>query len=169
MEGANIWRFFVMRKFFGFGSLSLLVIVSMGVPAFADECKKIHGTIVDAQVIEGCTSPNKFCAEGTVTGNHGLNGTTYFVMDGVVRGPATLPGSLATSGVLVYTTDGGTLTVRESGLSGLAESGQGYFTAFQQVLEGTGEYEGATGHLWVLGRRLPDHFEADLIGEICLP
>src|SRR5215213_3064971 len=118
-----------MSKFFRFGSLSLLTIVSLTSPALADECKKIHGTIVDTQVIEGCTSPNKFCAEGTVT----------------------LPGSLATSGVLVYTTDSGTLTVRESGLSNLSESGQGYFTAFQQVLEGTGEYEGATGHLWVLG------------------
>lgn len=158
-----------MSKFFRFGSLSLLTIVSFTSPTLADECKKIHGTIVDVQVIEGCTSPNKFCAEGTVTGNHGLNGTTYFVMDGAVRGPATLPGSLATSGVLVYTTDGGTLTVRESGLSGLRESDQGYFTAFQQVLEGTGEYEGATGHLWVLGQAFPDRFEAGIRGEICLP
>lgn len=158
-----------MNRFFRFGSLSLLMAVPMGAPAFADECKKIHGTIVDTQVTEGCTSPNRFCAEGTVTGNHGLNGTTYFTMDGAVRGPATAPGSIATSGILVYTTDGGTLTVRESGLSGLVESGQSYFTAFQQVLEGTGEYEGATGHLWVLGQALPDRFEADIRGEICLP
>lgn len=158
-----------MRKSFGFGSLSLLMIVSFTGPALADECKKIHGTIVDVQVTEGCTSPNRFCAAGTVTANHGLNGTTYFTMDGAVRGPAVLPGSVATSGILVYTTDNGTLTVRESGLSGLSESGQSYFTAFQQVLEGTGEYEGATGHLWVLGQAFPDRFEAGIRGEICLP
>ena len=158
-----------MKKIFGFASLALLTIVSSASPTRADECKKIHGTIVDAQVTEGCTSPNRFCAEGTVTANHGLNGTTYFTMDGAVRGPAVLPGSLATSGILVYTTDGGTLTVRESGLSGLRESDQSYFTAFQQVVSGTGEYEGATGHLWVLGQAFPDHFEADIRGEICLP
>lgn len=154
--------------------LLLLLFVWTASPALAEpdhgaSCKKIHGQIVDVQVTEGCTSPNKFCAEGTVTGNHGLNGTTYFRMDGAVRGPAVLPGSLATSGVLVYTTDKGTLTVRESGLSGLSESSQGYFTAFQQILEGTGDYAGATGHLWVAGTRLESHFEADLTGEICTP
>jgi hypothetical protein len=113
-----------MKGFFRFLPLSLLLIVSVAGPALADRdddgrCHKIHGTIVDVQVTEGCTSPNRFCAAGTVEGNHGLNGTTYFRMDGVVRGPATAPGSLATSGVLVYTTNRGTLTVRESGLSSL--------------------------------------------------
>ncbi len=150
-----------------FAPLSLLMLVSVAGPAFAGECKKIHATIVDAQVTEGCTSPNGFCAAGTAEGNHELNGTTYFVLDGAVRGPATAPGSVATSGILVYTTDHGTLTVRESGLSGLRESGKGYFTAFQQVLAGTGDYEGATGHLWVLGQVLENHFDSEVIGVIC--
>lgn len=158
-----------MKMFFRFAPLSLMVIVSVASPALAGDCKKIHATIVDIQVTQGCTSPNRFCAEGSVKGNHGLNGTTYFVMDGAVRGPATAPGSLATSGILVYTTDRGTLTVRESGLSGLRESGQGYFTAFQQVLEGTGEYEGATGHLWVLGEARATEFEAEVSGVLCEP
>ena len=159
-----------MKVIFRFLPLSLLLIVSVASPALAErnedgKCHKIHGTIVDVQVTEGCTSPNKFCAAGTVEGNHGLNGTTYFRMDGAVRGPATAPGTLATSGVLVYTTDRGTLTVRESGLSGLGS----FFTAFQEVLEGTGEYEGATGHLWVAGSRFDGYFEADLSGVICSP
>ena len=158
-----------MKTLFRFLPLSLLLTVLAASPALADSCKKIHATIVDAQVTEGCTSPNKFCAEGTVEGNHGLNGTTYFRMDGAVRGPATAPGSLATSGILVYTTDGGTLTVRESGLSGLRESGQGYFTAFQEVLEGTGEHAGATGHLWVLGEVVGSVFESEVRGVICWP
>lgn len=163
-----------MKHFFRFGALSLMVIGSVAVPALADpgqegNCKKIHGLLVDAQVVEGCDSPNKFCAVGMVTGNHGFNGTTYFRMDGAVRGPATAPGTLATSGILTYTFDGGTLTTRESGLSGLSESGQGYFTSFQTVLEGTGDYAGATGHLWVAGRRVDAHFESDLTGMICLP
>jgi hypothetical protein len=154
-------------KSFRFAPLSLLMIVSVASPALAGECKKIQGTIVDAQVTEGCTSPNRFCAGGTVEGNHGLNGQTWFVMDGAVRGPATAPGSIATSGILVYTLDGGTLTVRESGLSGLRESGQGYFTAFQEVLEGTGDYQGVTGHLWVLGQVVENHFESELSGVLC--
>jgi hypothetical protein len=160
-----------MKMFFRFAPLSLplplLLMASLASPALASDCKKIHATIVDAQVTEGCTSPNRFCAAGSVKGNHGLNGTTYFVMDGAVRGPATAPGSLATSGILIYTTDRGTLTVRESGLSGLQESGQGYFTAFQEVLSGTGEYEGSTGHFWVLGEALEDHFESEVTGVLC--
>lgn len=158
-----------MKKRFHLAPLSFLLTVSLAGPALADECKQIHGTILDVQVTEGCTSPNKFCAAGTVKANHGFNGTTWFVMDGAVRGPATAPGSIATSGVLVYTTDRGTLTVRESGLSGLSESGSGYFTAFQQVLSGTEEYEGATGHLWVLGTAIENGFDAEIRGEICLP
>jgi hypothetical protein len=159
-----------MKAFSRIGALSLLLIGSLTGPASAaQDCKKIHGLIVDAQVVEGCDSPNKFCAAGVVNGNHAFNGTTYFRMDGVVRGPATQPGSIATSGVLTYTFDNGTLTVRESGLSGLSESGQGYFTAFQTVLSGTGDYAGATGHLWVAGRNVESHFESDISGVICLP
>jgi hypothetical protein len=155
-------------------SLMTAMIGGGATPALADsggegKCKKIRAEIVDVPVTEGCTSPNRFCVAGTVEGNHGFHGTTYFRMDGAVRGPATAPGSLGTSGVLVYTLDGGTLTVRESGLSGLQDSGQGYFTAFQQVLEGTGEYEGATGHFWVLGTAFPDRFEAGVTGVLCLP
>jgi len=150
--------------------VGLSLFLAAASPALADsQCKKIHARIVDTQVTEGCTSPNRFCAEGTVEGNHGFNGTTYFRMDGAVRGPATAPGSLATSGVLTYTTDRGTLTVRESGLSGFVVDGKGYFTAFQQVLEGTDGYLGATGHLWVLGRNVESHFEADVTGVLCLP
>lgn len=148
-----------------------LLFAAVAVPALADAgCKKIRATIVDTQVTEGCTSPNRFCAAGVVEGNHGLNGTTYFTMDGAVRGPAVLPGSIATSGVLVYTTDKGTLTVRESGLSNLMNTPEeGFFTAFQEVLEGTGKYAGATGHLWVAGHRIESIFEADVTGVLCLP
>ena len=159
-----------MKNLFRFLPLALLPIVTAASPALADSCKKIHATIVDTQVIEGCTSPNRFCAAGTVEGNHGFNGTTYFRMDGAVRGPATAPGSIATSGILVYTTDDGTLTVRESGLSGLLETPeQGVFTALQVVLEGTGEYAGATGHLWVLGERFGSVFDSEVRGVICRP
>jgi hypothetical protein len=155
-----------MRTLLRFVTPLLLLILAS--PASADECKTIHALIVDVQVTEGCTSPNGFCAAGTVEGNHGLAGTTYFRLDGAVRGPATAPGSIATSGILTYTTGLGTLTVRESGLSGLMSTPeQGFFTAFQQVLEGTGDYAGATGHLWVLGQRIGSEFVSEVRGELC--
>lgn len=130
-------------------------------------CRPLRGVIVDSQVSDGCTSPNGFCAAGTVDANQGFNGTTYFVMDGAVRGPATAPGTLATSGLLTYTLRHGSLVVRESGLSGLRVGTDGYFAAFQQIQSGTGRYEGATGYLYVLGQALPDHFEAEIQGELC--
>lgn len=162
-----------MRKIDRFFGGLLLCMAAAASPALADSgadgnCKKIHGHIVDVQVTEGCTSPNRFCAEGTVKANHGLNGTTYFRMDGAVRGPATAPGSVATSGILTYTTDRGTLTARESGLSGLPATG-GFFTSFQEILEGTEDYAGATGHLWVLGTSSGTLFESEIRGVLCLP
>ena len=61
-----------MKKLFPYLPLSLLLTVSAASPALADSCKKIHATIVDVQVTEGCTSPNRFCAAGTVEGVVGV-------------------------------------------------------------------------------------------------
>ncbi len=138
--------------------------------AFASpQCHAIRGVIVDAQFSDGCTSPNRFCAAGTVDGNRNFHGSTEFVMDGAVRGPASAPGTLATSGLLTYTLRDGTLVVRESGLSGLQQDGEKRFTAFQQVQSGSGGYAGASGHFYVLGQAFADHFEAEIHGEICTP
>lgn len=151
-------------------ALALLVVgASTAQAGNHPRCHAIRGVITDAQVTAGCTSPSGFCAEGTVDGNRGFRGTTYFVMDGAVRGPAAAPGTLATTGLLTYTFANGGLVVRESGLSGLKVGSDGYFTAFQQVQSGSGRYEGATGYLYVLGQALPDHFEAEIQGEICTP
>lgn len=138
--------------------------------AFASpQCHAIRGVIVDAQFSDGCTSPNRFCAAGTVDGNRNFHGSTEFVMDGAVRGPASAPGTLATSGLLTYTLRDGTLVVRESGLSGLQQDSEKRFTAFQQVQSGSGGYAGASGHFYVLGQAFADHFEAEIHGEICTP
>src|ERR1700741_2659515 len=84
------------------------------------QCKAVHAEIIDASSPEGCTSPFNFCAAGKVEGNRGLNGTTYFILDGVASGPASAPGWNATSGLLVYATPEGTLTVRETVLGKLS-------------------------------------------------
>jgi len=61
-------------------------------PAEAANCKNIKALIVDSSAPQKCTSPYNFCAAGTVQGNHQLNGTTYFVLDGVNSPPATASG-----------------------------------------------------------------------------
>ena len=64
-------------------------------PAGADNCKNIKALIVDSSAPNGCTSPYGFCAAGTVHGNHDLNGTTYFVLDGVSSPPRPLPAGVS--------------------------------------------------------------------------
>jgi hypothetical protein len=133
---------------------SVLLLVSSGCwlianPAQAKDCKEVHALIIDASAPEGCTSPFHFCAAGTVEGNRGLNGTTYFVLDGVAAGPASAPGWNSTSGLLVYTTSEGTLTIRETGLGKLSGSpSNGYITSIQEIVSGTGRFSGATGLLY---------------------
>jgi hypothetical protein len=150
--------------------LPMLLCLTMASPVLArpdhgEKCHKLDATIVDTQVTDGCTSPNDFCAAGTVRGNLGLNGTTFFSVDSAIVGPSTAPGTIAASGILVYTLHRGTLTVRESGLSGFGA----FFANFQQVLEGTGDFAGVTGHDWVLGQQVGDHFETQITGELCWP
>ena len=133
-------------------------------------CKQIRAIIVDSSAPAGCTSPFNFCAAGTVEGNHGLNGTTYFVLDGAVAGPSTAPGFSATSGILTYTTPHGTLTVRETGVSKLVgRPSNGFLTAVQEIISGTGRFEGATGLLYLDGKDVNSVFTSHITGELCLP
>src|SRR6478672_4580324 len=87
------------------------------VHASEPKCQEVRAKIVDTSDPLNCVSTYNFCASGTVVGNVGLVGTTYFVLDGVGRRPDSAPGWSVTSGLLVYTTEGGTLTVRETGVS----------------------------------------------------
>lgn len=127
-------------------------------------CEKVRAVIVDTQVTTSCTSPNDFCSAGTVRGDHGLNGTTFFSVDSAINGPPTAPGTIAASGILVYTTRRGTLTVRESGLT----SGN-FISNFQTVLSGTGDFAGVTGHMWVNGELVDGSFHSAIRGELCQP
>ncbi|GMV28968.1 MAG: hypothetical protein AMXMBFR59_10930 [Rhodanobacteraceae bacterium] len=158
-----------MKTLFASSLAIATLLCTAAASASHPHCRPIRGVIHDIPVTEGCTSPNGFCAAGTVDGNRGFHGTTYFVMDGAVRGPATAPGTLATSGLLTYTLAGGTLVVRESGMSGFVQGDENYFTAFQQIASGTGRYAGAAGHFHVLGQAFADHFEAEIVGEVCTP
>jgi len=138
-------------------------------PAGASSCKNISALIVDSSAPSGCTSAYGFCAAGTVKGNHGLNGTTYFVLDGVSSAPATAPGWGVTTGLLVYTTSDGTLTVRETGVGKLTgHPSNGYLTSIEEVVSGTGRFAGATGFLYNNATDVNSVFYSNISGQLCL-
>ncbi len=137
--------------------------------AHGDGCRPLHALIVDTSDPMNCVSPYNFCASGTVKGNLGLKGTTYFVLDGVGRRPDSAPGWSVTTGLLVYTTDDGTLTVRETGVSKLTGSpSNGILTSMQEIVSGTGRFEGATGTLYNNATDVNGVFYSTVTGTLCL-
>jgi hypothetical protein len=133
-------------------------------------CHRVHAMIIDSRTTDGCTSPY-FCAAGLSYGNLGLNGSTYFTMDGIVKAPDPAgAGMAATTGILVYTTAHGTLTVRETGIGNMkADASSGIGSSFEQVQGGTGRYAGATGVLYLASEAGNGQFVAEVSGELCLP
>ena len=156
-------------KRFRIDIVTLLLLLTASSALLADECKAVHAQIIDTASPEGCTSPFKFCAAGTVEGDRGLNGTTYFILDGVASGPATATGFSANSGVLVYTTHEGTLTVRETGITKFTgHPSNGYGSGIEEVLRGTGRFEGATGVFHISQKDVNGRFYTDVSGNLCL-
>jgi hypothetical protein len=138
-------------------------------PFLLSQCRSVHAEITDSSAPEGCTSAYHFCAAGAVEGNRGLNGTTYFVLDGVGTGPATGPGYSPTSGILVYTTPEGTLTVRETGIGKFSGNpSNGYGVGIEDVISGTGRFLGATGSLQVRQRDDNNIFYSKITGKLCM-
>ena len=138
-------------------------------PMLYAQCRNVNALIVDSSAPDGCTSPYNFCAAGIVEGNRGLNGTTYFVLDGVAAGPSSAPGFGSTSGILVYTTHEGTLTVRETGIAKFSgHPSNGYGAAIEEVISGTGRFEGATGSLHVRQKDVNSVFYSKITGQLCL-
>jgi len=138
-------------------------------PAGASSCKNTKALIVDSSAPNGCTGAFGFCAAGTVKGNHELNGTTYFVLDGVSSPPATAPGWGVITGLLVYTTADGTLTVRETGVGKLTGyPSNGYLTSIEEVVSGTGRFAGATSFLYNNATDVNSVFYTSISGQLCL-
>jgi len=153
------------------GIALLLAVTSCGGLANAHEqrCRPVVALIVDTSAPLNCPSPYRFCAAGTVEGNRGLNGTTYFVLDGVGTAPVSAPGFNVTSGLLVYTTDEGTLTVRETGVGKLSGNpSNGVLTSIQEIVSGTGRFAGATGTLYNTAVDINGVFYSDITGTLCL-
>ena len=134
-----------------------------------NNCREVRALIVDTSAPADCPSPYRFCAAGTVEGNRGLNGTTYFVLDGVGTAPLTAPGFNVTTGLLTYTTPEGTLTVRETGMGKLTGNpSNGVLTSLQEIVSGTGKFAGATGTLYNAAVDINGVFYSDITGTLCL-
>lgn len=149
-------------------TLALLTASVASKPMLAEHCNSVRAQIVDRSVPEGCTGPMKVCVAGTVKGNRGLNGTTYFVLDGVAAAPAVAAGFKSSTGTLVYTTRDGTLTVRETGIGKLSgRPSNGYGSAVQEVISGTGKFGGLTGILYITQKDVNGTFFSDVTGQLC--
>ena len=137
-------------------SLSLAVLAHART-ARADECRKIRAEIN--------------LSTGTIEGNFGLDGTVAFTADSTGTPPATAPAnSNVFSGILTVTTDRGTLSMRETGMSS-SRSGNpagSVLTSWGDSPAGTGRYADVTdGDLFFIGRVVGDAFLVDVSGELC--
>lgn len=157
--------------------LALASVASFGTPAGAQEapsqpkCKPVHADLEENLSTVGCKPSHPTCFLGEVDGNHGLRGTTYFRADSGATGPSTSPAFRSYSGLFEYTTDRGMLIMRETGVVNTTQGNpeSGAVTAFQQVIESTGELTGTTGHLFVSGFSRGGHVVTTITGELCVP
>jgi hypothetical protein len=158
MNAAAVWKAVV-----SVGAVGVMVLAS---GAWADECKAVHAQLTEHRVTEGCPNPARPCFPGEVDGNHGLRGTTFFQAEDARAALTGSPGWFSYNGFFEYVLARGTLRVRETGVTNA-----GFVTAQHQILEGTGEFAGATGYLFVSGRKLDGGatLVTEITGELCLP
>ena len=131
-------------------------------------CKSVKAVQSDQLITGGCTSPVGFCASGTIDGNHGLRGTSFFSATSFDPIPSDPLGRLAVPGVSTYTTDEGTITINDVSVFDVE---RGTFAGVGRIVQGTGRFAGAAGDIFTTGRLLPDgtSFITDVTGELCLP
>jgi len=164
----------MVNKLFLIMALSIALTVGLTTVAKATECKQLHAQIISTPTSTGCTSPVGLCTAGTIQGNQGLHGTTFYTMTSIAPGPSTAPNpadTISFSGVLEVTTAGGTLISHDTGIfdpsTGTPTSG--FFSSFDTVTNGTGKIQGATGNFFIGGKTIEGKFVSEIRGEICLP
>lgn len=141
---------------------ALLAIAA--IPAYAEQCKPIQADLVEVFSTEGCNPGLTYCYLGVVDGNHGLRGTTHFRGNSSGTAPSGAPDALPYAGPFEYRTASGHLFMLEAGIVP-----PGVVTAYQRIVEGTGEFAGATGYFFVSGTRAAGVITTKVSGEICLP
>ncbi|MPZ19135.1 MAG: hypothetical protein GEV06_14650 [Luteitalea sp.] len=159
----------------GFG-MTLLIVGTMAGSATAQEaahrsrCKAIHAAMAE-DLTTACKPDDDSCFIGEVAGNHGLRGTTYFRADGSGTSPDTSPDFVPYSGQFEYSTKRGTLIMRETGIVNQTQGNldSGAVTAFQKIVDATGDWAGTTGYFFVNGFSREGHVQTRVSGEICRP
>ncbi len=135
-------------------------------------CKPVHADLIEVQSTTQCKPGHPVCFLGEVDGNHGLRGTTYFRGEQGALFPPSAPTFRSYVGTFEYTTPSGTLTMKEMGLTeppNPSNPESGVVNAFQRIVAGTGEFEGATGYFFVSGFNRNQRVVTTLHGEICMP
>jgi hypothetical protein len=134
-------------------------------------CKAVHADLVEVRSTVGCKPEHSSCFLGEVDGNHGLRGTTYFRGEEGALFPPSAPTFRSYIGSFEYTTEHGTLTMREMGFTDPPTSNpeSGVVSAYQKIVAGTGEFAGATGYLFVTGFNRNQRVVTTVRGEICRP
>jgi hypothetical protein len=133
-------------------------------------CRKVHGHITTQITAENCTSPVLLCTVGTITGGGMLNGASAFTTMGLAPGAGLsplVPGTtLSYTGNLTLTTRRGTLSLTDIGI---LEQTTLRFTELDQVVGGTGEFEGKNGRWFISGFVTGGGtgFDGDIEGDIC--
>ena len=134
-------------------------------------CKRIHGDLVEQLSTTGCKPEHPSCFLGEVDANHGLRGTTYFRGDaGSSFTYPTAPTFRGYTGNFEYTTAHGMLVMKEMGTTepfNASNPQSGVVNAYQRIVSGTEEFEGATGYLFVSGFNRNGQVVTTLHGEIC--
>jgi hypothetical protein len=134
-------------------------------------CKRIHGDLTEQQSTVGCKPDHPSCFLGEVDANHGLRGTTYFRGDaGSSITYPTAPTFRGYTGNFEYITPRGTLVMKEVGTTepfNASNPESGVVNAYQRVVSGTDEFEGATGYLFVSGFNRNQRVVTTVHGVIC--
>jgi hypothetical protein len=137
----------------------------------AARCKRIHGDLVEVPSTVGCKPEHTSCFLGEVDANHGLRGTTYFKGDaGSSITYPTAPTFRGYTGNFEYITARGTLMMKEVGTTepfNASNPETGVVNAFQRVVAGTDDFEGATGYLFVSGFNRNQRIVTTVHGVIC--
>jgi hypothetical protein len=162
----------VIRSTIGASLTAAAMVATAASPdAGASACKAIHAVMIEQRVTEGCRVGHAFCFLGEVAGNHDMRGTTYFKADGSGSRPTTSPDFIPYSGPFEYVLGTGTIVTRETGVSNttVGNPDSGAVTAFQKIVDATGEWAGATGYFFVSGFSRSGRVETTVSGEICFP
>ena len=144
------------------GALAALVLVLAAMPANATDCKAVHAELIEMGATTECDPGETSCFIGVVQGNHGLVGTTHFKADSWTTPIPTSPGSFPYSGLFEYRLAGGTLLMRETGVTV-----PGIVTAHHRIQSATGDFEGATGDFFVYGTRASGVITTRVDGTLC--